>query len=48
MATRLSRSLGIMVLDKTALAGEFDLTVRWTKDDAATPLGPGASAGPAL
>jgi uncharacterized protein (TIGR03435 family) len=47
LVTRLSRSLGLMVVDKTELKGEFDLTLRWTNDDA-TPLGPGASAGPAL
>lgn len=47
LATRLSRSLGLMVVDKTELRGAFDLALRWTNDDA-TPLGPGASAGPAL
>jgi uncharacterized protein (TIGR03435 family) len=47
LATRLSRSLGLIVLDKTELKGEFDLEIRWTNDEG-VPLPPGASAGPGL
>ncbi len=47
LATRLSRSLGMIVLDKTELKGEFDLEIRWTNDEG-VPLPRGASAGPAL
>ena len=46
-ATRLSRSLGGMVVDKTELNGNFDFTLQWTADEN-VPLGPGASAGPAI
>src|SRR5262245_27113641 len=47
LATRLSRSLGLTVVDRTGVTGAFDLEVRWTNDEA-TPLERGATAGPAL
>jgi uncharacterized protein (TIGR03435 family) len=42
LAARLSRSMGIMVIDKTGLNASFDILLQWTEDDQFT--GPGASA----
>jgi len=37
LAEQLSRSLGRIVVDKTGLDGRYELSVKWTPDDAATP-----------
>jgi bla regulator protein blaR1 len=47
LARRLSRSLGRMVIDKTDLKGNFDLTQQWTPEQN-VPLGPGATASPEI
>ena len=47
LATRLSRSLGRTVIDKTGITGNFDLTLKWTHEQN-VPLGPGASASPEI
>jgi uncharacterized protein (TIGR03435 family) len=47
LARRLSRSLGRMVIDKTDLKGNFDLTLQWTPEQN-VPLGPGATASPEI
>jgi uncharacterized protein (TIGR03435 family) len=38
LARELSQSQGRVVVNKTGLTGRYDLTLRWTPDDAATPL----------
>ena len=43
-ATRLSRSLGRTVVDKTTLSGVFNLTLKWTPDPTQFGLPPDASA----
>ena len=46
LATRLSRSIGRIVADRTGLTEVFDLKLEWTRED---PFGePGASASPAI
>jgi uncharacterized protein (TIGR03435 family) len=46
LATRLSRSIGVMVIDQTGVNGLFDMVVNWTVDDQFT--GRGASASPTI
>ena len=46
LAARLSRSLGVMVIDKTGLDSLFDITLEWTVEDQFT--GRGASASPTI
>jgi uncharacterized protein (TIGR03435 family) len=46
LATRLSRSIGQMVVNRTGVDGVFDYTVEWTQDDQFRE--PGASASPAI
>ena len=46
-AVRLSRSLGRPVIDKTALDGAFDVTLKWMPEQN-VPLGPGATASPEI
>jgi len=46
LATRLSRSIGVMVVDKTGLDALFDITLQWTVEDQFT--GRGASASPTI
>lgn len=46
LATRLSRSIGVMVIDRTGLNGLFDIRLEWTVDDQFT--GRGASASPTI
>jgi uncharacterized protein (TIGR03435 family) len=46
LATRLSRSMGETVVDRTGVSGIFDFTVEWTQDDQFRA--PGASASPAI
>lgn len=43
LATRLSRSMGIMVIDKTGLSGSFDILLQWAVDDAFAGAGASAS-----
>lgn len=38
LARELAQSQGRVVVNKTGLAGRYDLTLRWTPDDAPTPL----------
>jgi uncharacterized protein (TIGR03435 family) len=38
LARELAQSQGRVVVDKTGLTGRYDLTLRWTPDDASTPL----------
>ena len=45
-ATRLSRSIGVTVVDRTGLAGAFDLKLTWPMDDQF--VGRGASASPTI
>jgi uncharacterized protein (TIGR03435 family) len=45
-AMRLSRSIGLTVVDRTGLAGAFDLKLTWPMDDQF--VGRGASAGPTI
>jgi uncharacterized protein (TIGR03435 family) len=37
LARELARSLGRVVLDKTGITGRYDLTLKWTSDDATPP-----------
>jgi uncharacterized protein (TIGR03435 family) len=46
LAARLSRSIGVMVLDKTGLTGRYDITLEWTVEDQFR--GRGASASPTI
>lgn len=46
LAARLSRSIGIMVIDKTGLSGLYDIDLEWTVDDRFR--GRGASASPTI
>ena len=46
LTARLSRSLGVMVIDNTGLDGLFDITLQWTVEDQFT--GRGASASPTI
>jgi uncharacterized protein (TIGR03435 family) len=38
LARQLAQSQGRVVVNKTGLTGRYDLTLRWTPDDASTPL----------
>ncbi len=38
LAEQLSRTLGRIVVDKTGLDGRYELSLKWTPDDAAAPL----------
>lgn len=42
LARELAQALGRVVLNQTGLAGRYDLTLRWTPDDAPTPALNGA------
>jgi uncharacterized protein (TIGR03435 family) len=42
LARELAQAAGRIVIDKTGLAGRYDLTLRWTPDDAPPPLLNGA------
>lgn len=46
LAARLSRSIGVMVVDKTGLGSLFDVILQWTVEDQFT--GRGASASPTI
>jgi uncharacterized protein (TIGR03435 family) len=46
LAARLSRSIGVMVVDKTGLESKFDITLQWTVEDQFR--GRGASASPTI
>src|SRR5687768_10180243 len=46
LAARLSRSIGVMVVDKTGLDSLFDITLQWTVEDQFR--GRGASASPTI
>ena len=46
LATRLSRSIGQTVVDRTGVSGIFDFSLEWTQDDQFRS--PGASASPAI
>ena len=46
LAARLSRSIGVMVVDRTGLDSLFDITLEWTVEDQFT--GRGASASPTI
>jgi uncharacterized protein (TIGR03435 family) len=46
LAARLSRSIGVIVFDKTGLDSLFDITLEWTVEDQFT--GRGASASPTI
>jgi uncharacterized protein (TIGR03435 family) len=46
LAARLSRSIGVMVIDKTGLDSLFDITLQWTVEDQFR--GQGASASPTI
>jgi uncharacterized protein (TIGR03435 family) len=48
LATRLSRSLGQMVINKTDLKGNFDLHLQWTPEQNVPLGGAGASASPEI
>jgi uncharacterized protein (TIGR03435 family) len=51
LARELAQSQGRVVVNKTGLTGRYDLTLRWTPDDASTPLlngEPDPNAPPAL
>jgi uncharacterized protein (TIGR03435 family) len=38
LTRQLAQSLGRVVLNRTGLTGRYDLTLRWTPDDAPPPL----------
>jgi len=38
LARQLAQSQGRVVVNKTGLTGRYDLTLRWTPDDASTPM----------
>jgi uncharacterized protein (TIGR03435 family) len=40
LAEQLSRTLGRVVVDKTGLDGRYELSLKWTADDAAAPTSP--------
>jgi uncharacterized protein (TIGR03435 family) len=46
LAVRLSRSIGVMVIDRTWLSGLFDIELEWTMEDQF--VGRGASASPTI
>jgi uncharacterized protein (TIGR03435 family) len=49
LAEQLSRTLGRVVVDKTGLDGRYELTLKWSPDEAAAgPGGPSADAGPSI
>jgi uncharacterized protein (TIGR03435 family) len=51
LATNLSYQVGRSVLDKTGLTGNYDLTLKWTPDQAAGTASPGAdsdASGPSI
>jgi uncharacterized protein (TIGR03435 family) len=49
LAEQLSRTLGRVVVDKTGLDGRYNLTLKWSPDDAADgPVGGSADAGPSI
>lgn len=46
LATRLSRSIGQTVVNRTSVSGIFDFRLEWTQEDSFRA--PGATAGPAI
>ncbi len=49
LAEQLSRALGRVVIDRTGLDGRFELSLKWTPDDAAAPSSAAnADAGPSI
>jgi uncharacterized protein (TIGR03435 family) len=48
LAEQLSRTLGRVVVDKTGLDGRYELSLKWTPDDAPASAGTAADAGPSI
>jgi uncharacterized protein (TIGR03435 family) len=42
----LTQQLGRIVVDKTGLAGQYDVDLRWTPDDTSSPIGGQSGPGP--